>query len=680
MDYDTTHVGRVTDAIQVVFLDHHVMIMSGFTENTKNYGNIVGLDEYSDTFGWMGSNEIYPPGEGLLILEIQAGILKFLYQCCTQILHDISESDLMSDSLPLSPEPPLYPESETSGFESLSVMASEAPYRVPAQLNLILVESLLSARASAAEDHLWDLREDPDYFSRTLLEAKDHYQEALKDSNSSLHPSLSRDLSESLWAQVISYALSKAYIELELFTELSRQARNLVLLQRQYASDVDPSKDLPDEYKEALLRFRYYLGRGAEAPLSSLKSAIVASPPLRRYFSRQPSPDSNLTDTYRASRKLLMKDKSAQQLLQLLYVLCEDSNALRVIGMSHVTDSIERLLQSDKKAQQLLSSYLTTVFGDISIISQCLKQLNSYYPWARGFDVETLEHENEFEKDYAERTKSWDLIIATIHNQSVSGQAASLGEPSGDKFFYPVEKRRTKKIADALRRAEHNLDDFWAYLDNKMSNKADYLSDTASRSLLSQSRNLLRTPEWIEEEDSSTGRGGLAQHESTGSIPGPEALYHHSSVVNSFEPAPRKQKIKTRGQPNPYVPIPEMETSIQANDPDSQPTFFLDPRALKVFQTLFFSPGMKSPPGEVSWCDFVYAMTSVGFTAIKLYGSVWQFQQSKLEVHQKINFHEPHPESKLTYRNARLCGRRLKRAFGWHGEMFALTQKCVRSE
>lgn len=45
-------------------------------------------------------------------------------------------------------------------------------------------------------------------------------------------------------------------------------------------------------------------------------------------------------------------------------------------------------------------------------------------------------------------------------------------------------------------------------------------------------------------------------------------------------------------------------------------------------------------------------MTSVGFTAMKLYGSVWQFQPARLDAQRNIQFYEPHPRSKLPCRVA----------------------------
>ena len=267
------------------------MILNGFNENTREYGKLLSWNDHPDAFDWMFKQIQFLSGEGLVIMEAQARLLNFLVQCCLQLLHEIPESNLTSDSFPVLPEPQLKPESEITGFESLGVIASEAPYRVPAQLDLSRIEWLLAAKASAAEDHLWALREDPGYFTRTLLELEEHRQEMLKDLHGKDHPVRSHGRQGILWARIIGTALSNAYYELEFFSELSNQAKNLISLQRKYADDISPSKDLPGDYLEALLRFQFYLNQGAKGPLSNLKHAAVASPPLRRHFVRQPPPN-----------------------------------------------------------------------------------------------------------------------------------------------------------------------------------------------------------------------------------------------------------------------------------------------------------------------------------------------------------------------------------------------------
>lgn len=76
------------------------------------------------------------------------------------------------------------------------------------------------------------------------------------------------------------------------------------------------------------------------------------------------------------------------RVLSLLRALSENGSCLSSVGMSLIVDELERLLQSDPKARDLLSSHVTTVVGDISVISQCLHQLEIYYPRAQGFAIE----------------------------------------------------------------------------------------------------------------------------------------------------------------------------------------------------------------------------------------------------------------------------------------------------
>ncbi|KAJ5794323.1 hypothetical protein N7457_000922 [Penicillium paradoxum] len=677
-DIAAMHMGLVTHAIVPIFLNKHIMILNGVTENTTEYGTLVAWSDHPDVFDWMVKQKQFIPGEGLVILEVQERLLSFLLECCTQLLHDIPKTSLISDSYPILPEPDLKPESEISGFKSLGVMAAEAPYRVPEKLDLGLVESLLAARASAAEDHLWALREDPQYFSKAVLEAKDHRQENMKDLDGNDHPVFSHGRSEVLWARVVGSVVADAYLELELFSELSSQAKKLVSLQRKYASDISPERDLPQEYLDALLRFRHYLNQGAKGPLLQLKLGAPASPPLRRMFVREPPPNSHTPKIVTVSKPGLKLNNIEKQLMWLLSTLWEDGQLLFLVSMSGVVDELERLLQSELQARELLSSFTNAVIGDLSIISQCLNQLNLYHPWAQSFENDLLDRDDQLKQDYAERTQGWARILAVLHETSMPNRVVNLGNPTGGKFAYPVEKRRTIENVAALRSAERHLDDFWAAVDQVMVAKAGDLSGTAVRNVLSQPRTLQRTREWVEPTKpapAAPARGKEAEVDLY-SIYEPLSRFYTDIPTKKLDVAQPKTKVKTRGTPQASaVPITEAERLLRSNPTDQQPTFSVDGRALKVFKTIFFNPTMTSTPGEVPWNDFLHAMASVGFKAMKLYGSVWQFQPTNLDVERNIQFHEPHPRGKLPFRVARLYGRRLNRAYGWFGGMFSLAKK-----
>lgn len=167
------------------------MVLNGATE-PETYGRLVPYgneDEYhiDPRFGNVAGQ--FSLGEGLLILEIQERLLNFIVACCRGILHDISGDDLTSERFPVQrPLLHLKADSEADGVTSLAVMAEEAPYRVPAHADFARVEIILGARATAARDHIWAMREDPAYFADHIAEALDHRQEGLRDTLNQRHP------------------------------------------------------------------------------------------------------------------------------------------------------------------------------------------------------------------------------------------------------------------------------------------------------------------------------------------------------------------------------------------------------------------------------------------------------------------------------------------------------------
>jgi hypothetical protein len=110
-------------------------------------------------------------------------------------------------------------------------------------------------------------------------------------------------------------------------------------------------------------------------------------------------------------------------------------------------------------------------------------------------------------------------------------------------------------------------------------------------------------------------------------------------------------------------------------EPTSSPRFILTKKLYHTFSTLFHQPSTTSQPGEVPWTDFISAMSTIIFLPEKLYGSVWRFTPkdgSTFGTETPINFHEPHPSTKLPFRTAMMYGRRLTRHYGLDGDCFVL--------
>lgn len=170
-------IGLRTFALVPFSVSGYVMLLNRVNDSTsEDYGKIVPRSMDTSALTTTPEKQ-YSVGEGALILETQKMILSFLVDTCGAILHEIAPGAMTDPQYPILPEPKLKEESESAGFESLEVLAHEAPYRLPTHLDTGRMVSLLSARASDAKGHLWSLREDPRYFHETLIEYADHRTE-----------------------------------------------------------------------------------------------------------------------------------------------------------------------------------------------------------------------------------------------------------------------------------------------------------------------------------------------------------------------------------------------------------------------------------------------------------------------------------------------------------------------
>jgi hypothetical protein len=85
---------------------------------------------------------------------------------------------------------------------------------------------------------------------------------------------------------------------------------------------------------------------------------------------------------------------------------------------------------------------------------------------------------------------------------------------------------------------------------------------------------------------------------------------------------------------------------------------------------VFYNPSVTSSPGSLTWADFVHAMTSAGFAAEKMYGTMWHFTHPHNET--RIEFRQPLTKGKLPSSTAGRFGRRLCRSFGYGSDSFIL--------
>ncbi|KAK3048401.1 hypothetical protein LTR09_010232 [Extremus antarcticus] len=677
-DEDAAHLGYATQAIMPSFLNEYTMMFTG-RKTPESYGELISWDDDDRAFEWLTSQRGMHPGQGLILLEMQQRILQFLVACCDRIMHDIALEHLGSEQYPVQPLSDL-PRETVNGFESRAVMAAEAPYRAPASLDFGRLESLFAARVASAEDHVWALREDPSYFADAMYELKEHRQELIKDSNGAEHPLFKLHREEILWGRIIGNVVTSAYLNLELWNELHSQVQHLQSLKAKHEASISIDEDLQEEYLDALLKFQHYLDQASKGPLGQLKTCVPASPAFRSWFMRAPNGDPAYTKMQISSKPNMNLSQFEGELLWLLRVLWNDGHELFLAGLSNVVDELERLVQSEPKAKAMISSFIAEHIADLAIVTEAMRQLQIYQPWAAMFEEQMVDKKEGIMKEFAKTAEPWGCLLNATEGLYHS-KIMRCGDPSDQKFYYPVAKRRTKENTEAMRSAEKQLDAFWFAIDQNLQTTAGSRIDgTTLRKLLAQPRTLQRTPEWAEPD---RGKDKKDTDQAVESLRKPlSELYFdlerctertiHRAEGNKTE----AKKKKTRGVPNPAAngdaaPLAQDITN------DIQPNFKVDARALRVFRTLFYTPSANATPGEVPWTDFLHAMVATGFAPEKMYGSVWQFQPTKLDVERSIQFHEPHPAGKLPYRTARRFGRRLERAYGWFGGMFELASKAT---
>ncbi|PGH35131.1 hypothetical protein GX50_02053 [[Emmonsia] crescens] len=656
-DIDAIHLGLVSGTICPAFLNEYTMFLEGETVNT--YGRMVSWNDDDEAFDIMYSGIGVQPGEGLLILEIQKGTLEFLLNCCRGILHDMDSVALTDPDIPIQPEPPVIARDPTE-WPTMASMAAEAPYRVPANIDFERLLAVFAARRSAAVDHIWALREDPGYFHDALGDCYEHRQEPMLDANKKPHPILGTHM---FWARVYGSVINSAYEDLIGFDSLYHQVERLIALREKYSSKISPKAALPREYMKALLVFRESLDILSKGSIADLKMAVPASPPIRSLFIReQHAPGSTIIP-------LSSKNGVVADYFLWLFQTLWDENKLFLCRLPDLTDEIERLVNSDPKEKAKFSSAVTDMFSDLGLLAGALREVNTYFPWAAGMEQQKA---NLYPGgEIFEEAKDMLSLVINVSKYFRDKELVNLKleTPFDGKFTYPSDKRRTQQHVETMRKAEQNLNSFWETIDQYYRRNTGKTLLETFRHLLPDDRQLQRTPEWVPPAPAPNPSNDIYQ-------PFSQLSVQDEIQTPARLTADENSKIKTRGTPHPQ---PDTESTVPHHGaprhiPDIQPTLRISKRAFKVFSTLFHTPSEADQPGEIPWSDFLHAMVSAGFGPVKLYGSVWQFTPTKLDVSRSIQFHEPHPRNKIPFKVARRFGRRLNRAYGWHAGVFALAE------
>jgi hypothetical protein len=241
-DLESHRVGCTSGVIVPGFINEYTMVLTG-RKTRATYGQILSWDEHPDAFDMMLSGRGAAPGEGLIVLEIQERLLKFLVRCAELLLQDM-KLDQALDVLVV-PAPSLSSiggESNTE-WRSLADAYAEAPYHVPAQLDFSRLKRLAIAKRGEAEDHIWALREDPGYFKELMEEEAEHRPERVPTPDGKFHATLERPI---FYRRVMGSAITDAYGAFVVWNLVVQKLNGIEEMRNQYGTSISPSRSLPE--------------------------------------------------------------------------------------------------------------------------------------------------------------------------------------------------------------------------------------------------------------------------------------------------------------------------------------------------------------------------------------------------------------------------------------------------
>lgn len=683
VDVDAMRPGLGSNHLTPSVLKSHAMIFIGrdFPKYpADSYGEIVHRSKYPEAEKWRVQRQVPQTAEGccgLLALEAQDRLMIFLVACVKEILHDFSQQELIDGATQVLFDEGVRAKGTILTVENMQEKPSwvdsgaEAPYKPPMQLDFASLETLFLARRDSIADHIWALRDDPGYFVDRLTTKKEHMSSELNDFQGRKDPWSTPAFGDKLFQMIVISEIRDSYRRYECWSDLHAQAARLRSLQESIPMP-SPGEELPEPFIPAILRLGLGLQAAVNSPISAMNAFFHASPPMRRFFMRVP--DTSSIDGYCSVLKPDAKfDKPVFRLWFLLCSLWGHGAPLTLVGLVEVVDELQRLIDTEQSVKDAISDLIGGMITELAILCEGCRQLQYFQPWIETLHREAPKHEGSMKEEFVK----YPDFLMRLRGKLVPNTArlTKFCVPLDKRFVYPIEKRRTSENVKLLCKAEANLDLFWSKVDEAVGLKV--LEGRFLYDLLTAPRSKERTKPWTEPTKSASHLADSNFAADRKEQLQPAAQLHfdlhyrteHTLKDAVWPPAPKLEKTKTRGPARtPSEAAQISDNSCETPPEESLSTLTVDFRALKTFRTLFYTPSATGMPGELAWTDFKHALAAVGFSARKLYGSVWQLTPAPAATGtsmRSIHFHEPHPSGKLAFRVARRYGRRLHRAYGW---------------
>ncbi|KAH3974950.1 hypothetical protein HBI40_075180 [Parastagonospora nodorum] len=573
-----------------------------------------------------------------------------------------------------SPDLPLFELRLDTDHEDL---VAKAPLRPrPAFVDsLPRVRHLISTQTSLAELDLWQLREDPSRFVQIFNDVVEHDPRQLLDKYGKRHPVIGTD---SLVSSTLHVLVAQSHYVLMFWDQLGVHLQVIEDLMKAHLEGLNISSFEPDALSETIMSFSILLDDTTNLIMLAIEH-YQASPEFRVHHRRRILLGQNTV----APEPSLAEDTVRLHVANLLHDLIQGhkEGALDPYrGLRFRLDLLETFLRKFPSGWTWISPYLRSALAKLSVLAGCSLAFELQLWYEKQLHVASMYTKND--PNYLSKVygpfKAWTSIFKNVKGADFIS-SSKLGDPSDNKFDYPISSGRNKKIVvEKLCRAEAKLDAFWISIDADLEKWADGHPQKTLQRLLDNGGDMLRTQPWSKRHEEwaadRQGKGSKSAppdlllkseplsrifHDASKEITG---IFNKSNIITKT-----KAKIRPEGGPDGGLVDPRRDPS-----PEPQVTLPVNKKGLQVFSRIFYNPETnENPAGDVKWSDFKGAMASVGFSAEHMHGSQWQFNPAAhLNLTRGIAFHEPHPSPKFSHDQARGVGARLHRAYGWVGSMF----------
>lgn len=647
----------------------HKMLLSG-QKNRQAYGALVSWNDESSSFDDLCVEFCFPLVEGLVILETQKRLYRFLVRCTELLLldHDLSLSELkittvMNVSTTKCAQRDLT-SSEAIGWILVTEANTEIAYHTPQPFGFDHIRKLASAKRDEAEDELWALRENPGYFWDTVEE---HYIQA-GNRKSMLNRNTGPKRRDAPKTEQLNLACRSLIVEtcenIVFWDMLLTDLQKLESLRA--STNIRPLKRLPDSYQEEIDRFAVVVFLIIEDMKARVFTVIASSPPLQRFLQmvrqnglpmvclKVPSQGNNL---------------NIPPFLELLFDLVDPQNAC-TLGVTNVLDEVEHLITSDSTQRSLVTATVARAISDLAAFAEIVDELIQH----RCRPQLVKDHiVTEIIKAAEKRM----TILRLTRNISKSLEVGTHAQRSCS-FECPSLKRHNQQVIENLRAAETKLDAFWACVDEHFRRHGGETLPACMGNRTS-TRKTERTPPWQplqqsqdEEYAGITKELNIASHIEWDSFDDSKGYTGEKFLASEHE-----TKAKTRGQANPSKTVPPSKAAVKDNlTSEKAQTFRLPSKPFKTMKALFPIDRQDHTPGKLLWKEFVQAMYKLDFSIRSMDGSEWYFEPTwKHEA--PITFHEPHPSSEIPLVKLRFYANRLASKYGWGTVRASSLSECL---